>query len=99
MPEPWEKREIAYLKANRNKKPYAEIAAHLGRSEQAVKAKYCMLAMDTVKVPQWADNDVETLKAGFAAVDSDEVIATRIGRSPNAVRQKRLLLGLKVKKA
>ena len=98
MPKPWTTDEIAYLKANR-KKPYAEIGGHLGRSEQAVKAKYCMLAMDRVKVPQWADKDIETLKAGVAAGDADEVIAKRLRRTANAVRQKRLLLGLKVKKA
>jgi hypothetical protein len=94
----WTDDEIAYLKANR-KMPYAEIGAHLGRSEQAVKAKYCMLAMDRVKVPQWADKDLDTLRAGVAAGDTDAVIAKRIKRTANAVRQKRLLLGLKVREA
>lgn len=98
MPKPWTDSEIAYLKANR-KKPYAEIGVYLGRSEQAVKAKYCMLAMDRVKVPQWTDEDVEKLKAGVAAGDADAVIAKKIRRTENSVRQKRLLLGLKVKKA
>jgi len=90
----WTDQELAYLKAHR-KDLYAETAKALGRSVAAVNGKYCMLGMDNVKVPHWTDKAVADLQASVARGESDAKIAKKQKRTTNAVRQKRILLGLK----
>lgn len=89
----WTRSDIAYLKANRHR-PYAEIARHLGRSVGAVNAKYCMLALESKKVASWSDRDLETLRKMVRDGVSDKAVADKLGRSANAVRQRRLLLNI-----
>lgn len=88
---PWSEEDIDYLKKNR-KQAYSVTAEHLGRTVAAVNGKYCMLAMDKVKVPPWTEADIEALRNGVSAGMSDEQIAKKLKRSANAVRQRKIIL-------
>lgn len=88
----WSPKEIAYLKAHRDQ-PYAKTARVLGRSVASVNGKYCMLAME-LKVAPWSDKEIETLAEKARRGESDRSIARSLGRSANAVRQRRLLMGI-----
>jgi hypothetical protein len=91
----WTLAEVAYLERHRKPGNGREIAAHLGRSHQAVLEKASLLGLQLSREPRrfWTKKECRELRF-YAGIRSRRWIAKRLKRTPFAVRRKAGRMGL-----
>ena len=90
----WRPDEDAFLRDRFYSMPRAELAAALGRTVPAVNQRASVIKARRSAEPRWTAADVEALKALFH-VETQPVIAARLGRSVVGVKIKARRLGLR----
>lgn len=88
----WKTSEVKWLKENITKLSYAELAEHLGRSEQSVKT-FCHKIKMKKKPNDWTEEEDMVLMAAYPYV-SNPVIAKALGKNTNKVARRGAILSL-----
>lgn len=95
----WSEGDIAYLRENYKTKTDAELAEHLGRNKKTVCNKRSQLGLRRMESPNkndrkpWTAKDVRYLKSHWGESPVG-YIASKLGRSVTACKQKANSLGL-----
>ena len=88
----WMEEDIQYLRENSGKMPASQIAAHLGRSEVAVREKRYALGLKCSR-PAWTEEEEDILREIWGTM-SIPGICRKLDRSRNAVMVRVNRLGL-----
>lgn len=89
---PWTARDLFHLRTRYGRVSVARLARELGRTEQAIRGKACVLGLR--KKPAWTRTQNAFLLQHYRTSTCAE-LAERLGHTPQAVRQqaRRLRLG------
>ncbi|GAB4287711.1 MAG: hypothetical protein Kow0098_04650 [Ignavibacteriaceae bacterium] len=93
----WTEEEVAFLRNNYNRMPFANICSKLNRSVYAVKNKASRLGITETPATPWTEEEIDYLKNNYKKYEYKQ-IAAHLGRTEKAVVVKARALKLKKRK-